>query len=361
MSTIVLTGGGTAGHIIPNLALVPYLREHFDRIIYIGSDSGLEQKFVSAYPEIQYYAVTTVRLLRSLSPQNLLIPFKMHRGKREAKKLLASLQPDIIFSKGGYVALPVTQAGKKLNIPIICHESDYTMGLANKLGSRHCCAVCTTFRETADTLNNGVFVGSPFAKKDFTDAQKQRLRQKLNVNSLKPICLVLGGSQGAQSINDAVCRNLDYLLKTHQIIHLTGKGKMTNIKKDGYHPLEFSDELPLIMSICDLAITRGGSNALYELLSYGIPMLIIPLHRGSRGDQEQNALYFEKKGYAITMLEPEMSDEKLIELFAKLIKTAPAIRAANKFATPTDSLQRIMAIILKYRKNAETPTAKTGL
>ncbi len=349
MSTIVLTGGGTAGHVIPNLALIPYLKEHFENIVYIGSDTGIEAGLLAPYHEIKYFPITTVKFLRSLNPRNLLIPFKLHRGKKEATQILRELNPNIIFSKGGYVSLPVTFAGKKLGIPIICHESDLTIGLANRLGSRHCCAVCTTFKETADRLNNGIFVGSPYEKKEFSITQKQRLKQKLNLTSDKPICLILGGSQGSISLNKIVLNNLDFLLKSHQIIHITGKGKASAIKRNGYHAMEFTQDLGLMMSICDLAITRGGSNALYEFLTYNVPMLIIPLHKGSRGDQEQNAMYFEKKGYAITLFEPEMDDATFTQKFTQLLKSAPTIRATSKFAIPTDSLQKIMSIILKYQ------------
>lgn len=351
MSTIVLAGGGTAGHVIPNLALIPYLEEHFDHIIYIGTTSGLEERLLEPFASVKFYPITTVKLRRSLSPQNLLIPWRLHRGRREATQILRECEPSIVFSKGGYAALPVTQAAGRLGIPVICHESDLSLGLANRLGSRYCSAICTTFRETADSLDRGIFVGSPFAKKEYTQEQRERLRQKLNLDSALPICLVLGGSQGAQSINDMVLKNLDFLLKTHQIIHITGRGKQNDTRRTGYHQLEFTSDLGLIMSMSDLAITRGGSNALYELLAYRVPMLIIPLHRGSRGDQEQNARYFEKKGYALALPEPELTPEKFRELFAKLIKTAPAIRAANKFAAPTDSLPRIMALILKYRRD----------
>jgi len=350
MSSIVLTGGGTAGHIIPNLALIPYLKEHFNNIFYIGSNSGLEEQFLSQFPDVKYYPITTVKLLRSLSLKNLLIPIKLYRGKCEAMHIMREIDPDIIFSKGGYVSLPVTYAGKKLGIPIVSHESDLSLGLANRLCSRHCCAVCTSFKETADKLDNGLYVGAPFKKQEFSLEQKNRLKQKLNLTSQKPICLVTGGSQGAVNINKIVLKNLNYLLKTHQVIHITGKGKTENIKKEGYRALDFTNDLGLMMSIADVAITRGGSNALFEFLGYGVPMLIIPLHRGSRGDQEQNAVYFEKKGYAITLFEPEMTDATFIRDFNNLVRSAPTIRATTKFSTPNDSLQRIMSTILKYRK-----------
>lgn len=350
MSTIVLTGGGTAGHVIPNLALIPFLKEHFDNIVYIGSNTGLEEQLLTPFSTVKYFPITTVKLIRSLSPRNLLIPFKLIKGKKEATQILREINPDIIFSKGGYVSLPVTFAGKKLGIPMVCHESDLSMGLANRLGCKHCCAVCTTFKETADRLDNGLYVGSPYQKREFSTEQVQRLKNQLNLNSNKPICLVAGGSQGSATLNAIVLKNVDKLLKTHQIIHLTGKGKMNNIKKLDYHALEFTQDLGLMMSIADVAITRGGSNALFEFLSYGVPMLIIPLHKGSRGDQEQNAIYFENKGYALTLLEPELNDETFQKSFANLLATAPAIRSANKFATPTDSLQKIMSTILKFRK-----------
>lgn len=349
MSVIVLTGGGTAGHVTPNLALIPMLKKHFDTIIYIGSETGPEKQLVAQFPEVQFYPITTVKLIRSLSPKNLLIPFKLFKGKNQAKQLLLKIKPDVIFSKGGFVSVPVTMAGKSLKIPMLAHESDYTLGLANKLTKNNYNVICTTFKDTAETLKNGLYVGSPFKKPEVTPQEKARIRQQLNLSTTKPICLVMGGSQGATAINDIILKNLDYILRTHQVVHLTGKGKISNIKKEGYHAIEFFSNMPALLSLCDIAITRGGSNAIFELLSFQIPMLIIPLAKSSRGDQVQNAKYFTQKGYALMLLEQNLTNETFKQKFKELIKTAPTMRASTKHAVPNDTLEKICSLIIKYK------------
>lgn len=355
MKTIVLTGGGTAGHVVPNLALIPLLEKAFERIVYIGSENGIEKEMISTYPNVEYYPITTVKLHRSLSPKNLLIPFKLFKGKKQAKNLLSDIKPDVIFSKGGFVAVPVALACKKLNIPLIAHESDFSLGLANKISKHSAKVICTTFKDTADTLDNGLYVGPPIPKKEVTQSEKTRARQMYNLNGDKPICLIVGGSLGASSVNNAVWNTLDNLLKTHQILHITGKGKSNkDIKKDGYTQVEFINNMPAVLEITDVAITRGGSNVIFELLAHSIPMIIIPLSKGSRGDQVQNALYFEKKGYALSLMEPELSPESLYKTFKQLLTRANLIRSNTKYAVPKDSLERIMSIILKYSNSNKT-------
>lgn len=349
-NTIVLTGGGTAGHVIPNLNLIPLLLSKFDRIVYIGSNGGIEQTMLAEHPEVQYFPIETVKLRRSLSLKNLLIPFKLAKGRKQAIKLLEEIKPSVIFSKGGFVAVPVALASKKLHIPLVAHESDFTLGLANKLSKSSASVICTTFKDTADCLKNGVYVGPPLPKSSVTASDKARARQMYNLRGDKPICLVIGGSLGAESINNAVWGCLDSLLKTHQILHITGKGKSNkNIKKDGYTQVEFVTNMPAILELVDVAITRGGSNMIFELLAHSIPMLIIPLSKGSRGDQVQNALYFEKKGYALSLLEPELSPDALSKSFKKLVEHSPIIRAHTRHAVPKDSLEKILSLILKYK------------
>lgn len=350
MKTIVLTGGGTMGHITPNLALLPKLKNDFERIIYIGSENGIEREVLANYPEVTYYPITTVKLVRSLSPKNLLIPFKLAKGKREAQKILAEIQPDVIFSKGGFVSVPVALAGAKLDIPLILHESDFSLGLANKITKRKAKVVLTTFKDTADKINNGLFVGPPLAKTEITQAEKTRIKNMYNLNSNKPICLIVGGSLGASSINKTVIEALDALLKNYQILHITGKNKSTDIKRAGYTQIEFSNMMPAIMEISDIAITRGGSNIIFELLSHNVPMLIIPLQKSSRGDQIQNANYFEKKGYALTLSEDNLNAQNLINSIKQLQTRANLMRANAKYALPKDSLDKIYNTILKYSK-----------
>ena len=348
-NVIVLTGGGTAGHVIPNLNLIPLLRDKFDKIIYIGSTNGIEHELISAYPEVEYYPIETVKFRRSLSPKNLLIPFKLIKGKRQARDILSKIEPAVIFSKGGYVAVPVALASKKLHIPLIAHESDYSLGLANKIAARSANVICTTFKDTADRLNNGIYVGPPLKNTEITAAEKQRVRQMYNLTSDKPLCLVVGGSLGANSVNNAVWGALENLLKTHQVLHITGKGKKNpDIKQNGYTQVEFINNMPAVLELADVAITRGGSNAIFEILAHGIPMIIIPLSKGSRGDQVENALYFEKQGYALTLMEPELSSDNLYKTFRTLLTRAALMRANTKYAVPRDSLDKIVSCIMKY-------------
>lgn len=350
MATIVLTGGGTAGHVTPNIALIPILREHFDKIIYIGSDLGPERELVSQFRDIEFYAITTTKLLRKVTLKNLLIPFRFLEGRAQAKKILKKAQPDVIFSKGGFVSLPVVFAGKALKIPMVAHESDLSLGLANRITRKNFHTICTTFSETADSLPNGLYVGAPYQKKNFTAAEQTKIRRELNLNNM-PICLILGGSQGASAINNLVTDNLTALTRTHQIIHITGHGKLNKlIKKPNYHPIEYTSDLAILMSMADIAITRGGSNMIFELLSYNVPMLIIPLSKGSRGDQIENARNFTKKGYALMQMEENLDSKLFLERFGDLVAAAPKIRAVSKHALPTDGLQKIVATILKCKK-----------
>ena len=291
MKTIILTGGGTAGHIIPNIALFDGLKEHFKRIVYIGSGNDLEKQLLSKYDFIDYFSIPTVKLIRGLSLKNLAIPFRLINAIKAAKKLLKQIKPDIIFNKGGYVGLPVVLAGAKLNIPIIGHESDLSLGLAHKLVKNKYEYLCTTFFETTEKLKNGIYTGTPIQQKAIK-TNFSSLKTKLHLNSL-PVLLVLGGSQGAQQINKLIDDNIDELTKDYQIIHIRGKNKCNNaLKKHNYLQFEFYENIGQLYATCDACLTRAGSNTLHELLYNNIPMLLIPLQNKSRGDQVANAHYF---------------------------------------------------------------------
>ncbi len=358
-NTIVLTGGGTAGHVIPHLNLIPLLKSNFDRIIYIGSTNGIERELISAIDGVEYIPIETTKLRRSFSPKNLLIPFKLIKGKNQAMRVLSSCDPCVIFSKGGYVGLPVALASKKMNIPLIAHESDFSIGLANKIAGKSARVVLTTFKDTADRIPNGLFVGPPLLNTEISATEKTRIRQMYNLNTDKPLCLVIGGSLGAKHVNETVWSALDDLLKTHNILHITGKGKTNpNIKRKSYTQIEFTKYMPVLYSIADIAITRGGSNTIFELLSKSIPMIIIPLSKGSRGDQVENALYFEKKGYALCLMEPELNKDSLIEKYNQLLTRAQIMRANTRHAIPRDTLDKIISVLLKYRIQPQNSATK---
>jgi len=351
MKTIILTGGGTAGHIFPNIALLPQLSKKFDRIIYIGGHNSMEERILSEYPFVEFFPITTTKFRRSLSPSNLLIPFKLHKGIREAMDIIHSTNPNVIFSKGGYVSLPVLLAGKKCKIPMIAHESDLTLGLTYRLTRRHIAKMCTTFRDTANKLPNGIYTGSPM-RGDILHGDKQRAYQQYNLTSSMPIVTILGGSLGSNTINQIIRQCIPEITRTHQILHLTGKGKLdNNIHHPHYHQVEFTTRMADILSVSNLCITRGGSNAIHEILALRIPMLIIPLSRGSRGDQIKNAKYFQSKGYALHLPEKNLNKATFLNAWSDLISKQNLIRSTTLHATPTDAVNKIIREILRITKS----------
>ena len=350
MRTIILTGGGTAGHTLPNIALLPKLKEYFDQIIYIGSTTGIEKDLIQNYPFVKYYGITTTKFRRSLTLSNLLIPFKLRKGIKESYNIIKKHSPSVIFSKGGFVGLPVVLAGKKLSIPMFSHESDLTLGLSNKLTSKYFTNIFTTFTETANKLPNGIHTGTPF--NNIFNGDKQLARKLWNLNSDMPVLTILGGSLGATNLNNIIRECLPQITQTHQILHITGKGKLDNtFTHPNYHQIEFTTRMAEVYSITDLCITRGGSNAIHELLAHRIPMLIIPLSRGSRGDQILNAQYFTSHGYAISMNEQDLNKSTFLSAFNELVTKQNLIRSTTLNATPTNAVDKITNILIRTAKN----------
>ena len=310
MAKIILTGGGTAGHVTPHLAILPYLKNDFESIYYIGSENGIEKNIITN-ANIPYYSVPCAKLSRSFCFDNLKIPIKLFSGYKKAGKILDNLKPDIIFSKGGYVSVPTILAAKKRKIPIIAHESDYTIGLANKLTAKYCKKVLTSFRETAQCLKNGEYVGPPIRKSLLSTNYKDSINQ-FNFLGDKPILLITGGSQGAMAINNAVRNSLDDLLPKFDILHICGKGNLDkNINKKGYFQAEYLSNIELAYNICSVCISRAGSNTVFELLALKIPSILIPLPKGtSRGDQVLNAEYFQRLGLVSVLPQNVLKSQK---------------------------------------------------
>ncbi len=344
---IVLTGGGTAGHITPHLALMPYLKRDFD-FAYIGSKNSMEQKMMQDL--MPFYAIETTKLKRKLSLSNLLIPFKLVKGICQAKKLLKKIKPNIIFSKGGFVAVPVVIAGHMLKIPVITHESDYTLGLANKLIKNKCTYVCTSFDVTCKNLKNGIFTGSPIREQIFK-GNKQNIYKKYNFDKSKKSILFIGGSLGSQSINSTVFGTLKQLTEKYNVLHIVGKNNINeNVKYNNYVQLEFTNTVEDAFDFADVVVTRGGANVLFELLAINKPMLIIPLSKGeSRGDQILNANYFKQKGYANVLMEEELSPKTLLKEIEKTLNNAENFKKNMKNQT-TNGTKKIADLIKKNAK-----------
>ena len=318
MKTLILTGGGTAGHCLPSIALLPELKKRFDKIVYIGSKNGIEKDLAKKHG-LDYYFIPTTKLERKFTLKNLAIPITLLRGISESKKLLRGLNPSAIFSKGGYVSLPVVIASKSLGIPVISHESDMTVGLANKIGANYSTLFLTSFDCTNLDGVKTVYTGSPINPKLFEKKNKNSLLKKYGFSGRKKILLITGGSSGSKSLNDITNKCLDKLIKRYDVIHLCGKGKKVGNNKKGYLEIEFSNNIDELFFIADLVISRAGANALFELTAIGKPTLLIPLPKGnSRGDQIDNAKYFEKRKMVNILYEENMTEDSFYSAVCQL-------------------------------------------
>lgn len=317
MKTIVLTGGGTAGHIYPALSLAPDLKQDF-KIHYIGTNS-IEKELLKKYKEITFHEISAVKLQRKLTLKNLLIPFKLIKSICEAKKTLKAIKPNVIFSKGGYVSLPVVFAAKKLKIPVVSHESDLSMGLANKLILKKCDIMCTSFPTTMKDNKKCIYTGQPI-RKDILTGDPSIIKKRFTTN--KPILLIIGGSQGAKFINEVIWANVDSLTKDFNIIHCVGKGNTNHkIKNDSYIQEEYVHNIGDYYAASSFAISRAGCGVISELKAKNIPSLLIPLSKKcSRGDQIENAKLFCSLGYAEMMEEEDYSKQYFLKLILKLVK-----------------------------------------
>lgn len=363
MKKIVLTGGGTAGHVTPNIALIPRLKELGYEIYYIGSYEGIEKRLIADF-DIPYYGVATGKFRRYIDPKNLSDPFRVIKGLSEAKKILKEIQPDVVFSKGGFVSVPVVRAAASLKIPCVIHESDLTPGLANKLCSSVATKICCNFPETLTHLpeKKAVLTGSPI-RAELKTGDRNAAMKFCGFDEEKPAIMVIGGSQGAQSINDCVRGALPRLLEDFNIIHICGKEKMDNmlLNQKGYKQFEYvKAELKDLFALCDLVISRAGANAICELVALDKPNLLIPLPTtGSRGDQLLNAASFEAQGFSMVVTEENLDEDVLVESVQELYCNRSQYIEAMHKSMQQDSIITICDIIEQCRiENEEKINAK---
>ncbi len=314
---IVLTGGGTAGHVTPNMALIPELKTRGFDISYIGSHNGIEKKLIADY-NIPYYSISTGKLRRYFDPKNFTDPFRVIKGFVEARSLLKRIRPDVIFSKGGFVSVPVIRAAASLNIPCILHESDMTPGLANKLSFSSARTICCNFPETLKMLpsDKAILTGTPI-RKELMMGSREAGKMLCGFTDDKPVIMVTGGSLGAQSINETIRYALPRLLNDFNIVHLCGKDKMDNLRLsvNGYKQFEYvKNEMKDIFAMADVVVSRAGANAICELAALRKPNILIPLSaKSSRGDQIINAKSFEQQGFSLVIDNEELDEDILVE------------------------------------------------
>lgn len=352
---IVLTGGGTAGHVTPNIALIPELQKQGYDVHYIGSYQGMERRLIED-KNIPYYGISSGKLRRYIDPKNLSDPFKVVKGLGQALHLIGKLKPDVVFSKGGFVSVPVVLAAKMRRIPCVIHESDMTPGLANKICIPCAMRVCTNFPETMDHLpaQKAVLTGSPIRQELFEGDRKRGL-DFCGFDDSKPVLLIMGGSLGAASVNDAVRSILPKLLEKFQVIHLCGKDKLEpsldNTK--GYVQYEYiKDELRDLMAAADVLISRAGANAICEILALRKPNILIPLSaEASRGDQILNAASFEKAGYSVVIQEKDITDEKLYDTLVSVYHNSDKYIKAMQKSQLNNSIEKIVGLINEARSH----------
>ena len=349
MKRIILTGGGTAGHVTPNIALLPRLKELQYDIHYIGSYQGIEKELIEPFG-IPYHGISTGKLRRYLSARNLTDPFRVLKGMGEARRLIKILDPDVIFSKGGFVSVPVVLAGKRRHVPTIIHESDMTPGLANKLSLPAATKVCCNFPETLEHLPAGkaVLTGSPI-RQELLSGDKYKALDFLGFTPDKPVILIIGGSLGAVAVNEAIRAVLPELLKTFQVVHLCGKGKIdpTLANLEGYAQYEYiKEELKDLFALTDIVVSRAGANAICELLALHKPNLLIPLPaNASRGDQILNARSFERQVFSIVLEESEMTNETLLAAINRLYENREVYTETMKQSSQQNSIDTIIDLI----------------
>jgi UDP-N-acetylglucosamine--N-acetylmuramyl-(pentapeptide) pyrophosphoryl-undecaprenol N-acetylglucosamine transferase len=322
---IIMTGGGSAGHVTPNLALIPKLRELGYDVQYIGTKEGIERKIIEG-ENIKYHAISSGKFRRYFDIKNFSDPFKVIKGIFEAQKILKAEKPEVVFSKGGFVAVPVVLGAYLNKIPVIAHESDITPGLANKISIPYCSKICVTFPESLQNIKKGkgVLTGTPI-REELLNGSRVKGLSICNFREEKPVILIIGGSLGSVKINDNIRAILDKLLGKFNVIHICGRDNIDEklINKKGYKQFEYvSEELPHLFQAAELVISRAGANSIFELLALRKPNLLIPLSKNSsRGDQILNAASFEKSGYSMVLQEEELNNEslknKIEELYLK--------------------------------------------
>ena len=349
MKRIVFTGGGTAGHVTPNIALFPKLKNMGYDIHYIGSYEGIEKRLIEDY-RIPYYGIATGKFRRYFDLKNFSDPFRVIKGYLEAKKILKTLKPDVLLSKGGFVSVPVVRAAAALKIPCIIHESDMTPGLANSLCIPIAKKVCCNFPETIQSLpaEKAVLTGSPI-RAELGKGSKERGLELCGFHASKPVIMVIGGSLGAAGINKLIREALPKLLEDFQIVHVCGKEKIDNLllNTKGYKQFEYvKEDLKDLFAMADIVVSRAGANAICELLALKKPSLLIPLPaNASRGDQILNAKSFESQGFSMVADEDYLTAVILTEKIHELYFTRQSYIDAMQNSNFKNSIDTIAALI----------------
>ncbi len=344
---IVLTGGGTAGHVTPHLSLIPRLREMGYEIHYIGTENGIEHQMIAKFPDITYHAVKSGKLRRYFSLQNFTDPFRVIGGAFQSIGLMRRLKPDVCFSKGGFVSVPVVFGAWLCRVPAVCHESDLTPGLANRICARFAKKVATTFPECAEALGDkGVLTGTPLRPELFRGSRAAGLALA-GFDGQKPVLLMTGGSLGAQSVNQCLREALPELLTRFDVLHLCGRGNLDESLNGtkGYCQKEFlSEEMPDALAVADVVLSRAGSNTLSELLALPYPL------GASRGDQIENAKSYARQGLARVLMQEDMTARSMTDALLRLLDERSELLQALEAYPVKDGTEAVLQLIVEAQK-----------
>ncbi len=345
MKHILFTGGGSAGHVVPNLAVMNALK-YSHRVTYMGT-GGIEKSLVTetGFP---FFEVDCPKLRRSLSLKNLKIPLELRRAERAALEIIKGEKPDLVFSKGGYASYPAVWAAHKAGIPVLTHESDLSPGLCTKMIAKKCAYVLTSFPETAQLFKNGRYVGSPI-RREVLSGENNRARHKFGLSPTSPVLLVLGGGSGSKTINDAVRKNLPALLSRVQILHICGKGNTIDETQQGYIQREYERDMGGAFACADVVLSRAGSNTVFEILALKKPAVLVPLAHASRGDQIENALYFKKQGLVHVLNENDLGG--LADAVFSALSDGALRTALSAFSLP-DGTANIISVIKEVLRSS---------
>lgn len=352
--SIVFTGGGTGGHIIPNLALIPYFQNDFD-VHYIGSKKGMEKDLIAHLSIVTYHEIDCIKLRRSLSIKNLAIPFVLYKSVKQARSILREINPSAIFSKGGFVGLPVALACS--SYPLIIHESDCTCGLANKLALKNARLLLTAF----DCIKHekALCVGAPIRQSIFQGNKTRALKRLGFVDNSKPYLLIFGGSLGAKPLNDFVYTNFSLLVSRYNVIHIVGKNESRKASHKNYRAMPFCDFIEDVFALSSFVITRGGANSLFELTALSKPCVCVPLEKGSRGDQIVNAQYFQSRGAIEVIREKDLSFSSVFSALNKLQNNLSSYLTAMQ-SIKTDGTMQIVDLLKKIAQNNRAQFVEKG-
>lgn len=351
---IVLTGGGTAGHVTPHFSLIPKLLEAGYEIHYIGTEKGIERGMIEKFPEISYHGVKTGKLRRYFDWQNFIDPFKVIWGAFQSIGLMLKLRPNVCFSKGGFVSVPVVFGAWLCRVPAVCHESDLTPGLANRICAKFAKRIGTTFPECAKAIGKkGVLTGTPLRPELFKGSRAAGLAMA-GFDGSKPVLLMTGGSLGAQSVNACLRKSLPELLPHMDVLHLCGRKNLDESlqAQKGYCQKEFlADEMPDALAVADIVLSRAGSNTLSELIALHKPMLLVPYPKGaSRGDQIENAKSYAAQGLARVLLQEDMTPKTMTTALLKLLSERTELENALRNYPIQDGTDAVLALIEEAQK-----------